>query len=154
MSVLSGNQIRERLRREIDDPNGLCIAPLLKEEQIGTDAVDVHVGNYFLRSRADLIEAYKIGKPEHISYHGKMKVSLTYVGVYEVTTPAGIWPAALFESDFEIKIGPAHVEDIQYIFLAKGVGKVAEVESLNVSALLVYHSNEKTGKLLVEYPQR
>ena len=40
-----------------------------------------------------------------------------------------------------------------YTFFAKGVGKVAEIESLNVSALLIYHSNQKIAKVLAEYPK-
>jgi hypothetical protein len=100
------------------------------------------------------LHAYKVGKADDTVYKGKMKVDLTYIGAYEVTTPAGTFPAVLLEGAFEIHIGPAHVKDVQYAFYAKGVGKVAEVESLNVSALLVYHSNEKTGKVLAEAPKR
>ena len=41
---------------------------------------------------------------------------------------------------------------MQYSFFAKGVGKIAEIESLRVSAILIYHSNEKTAKVLAEKP--
>lgn len=97
--------------------------------------------------------AYKADKPEHVSYTGDMDTTLTYVGAYEVTTPAGIFPAVLMRAEFDIKIGPAKVKDVQYSFYAKGVGKVAEIEALHVSALLIYHSNEKTAKVLAEKPK-
>jgi hypothetical protein len=97
--------------------------------------------------------AYKSDKPDHTSYSGDMDITLTYVGAYEVTTPAGIFPAALMRAEFDIKIGPANVKDVQYSFFAKGVGKVAEIEALKVSALLVYHSSEKTAKVLAEKPK-
>jgi hypothetical protein len=82
-----------------------------------------------------------------------MDTTITYVGAYEVTTPAGTFPAALIRAEFDIKIGPAKVKDVQYSFIAKGVGKVAEIEALKVSALLVYHSNDKTVKILAEKPK-
>jgi hypothetical protein len=97
--------------------------------------------------------AYKSDKPDHVSYTGDMDITLTYVGAYEVTTPAGMFPAILMRAEFDIKIGPAKVKDVQYSFYAKGVGKVAEIEALHVSALLIYHSNEKTAKVLAEKPK-
>jgi hypothetical protein len=100
------------------------------------------------------IESFKTDNPDHVSYHGKLTAKLTYVGQYEVTTPAGSWPAILVRSEFDIKIGPAKVTDTTYIFFAKGIGKIAEIESTNVSALLIYHSNTKVAKLLTKYPKR
>ena len=74
-------------------------------------------------------------------------------GPCDSLTPAGTFPAALMRSEFDIKIGPAKVTDVQYSFFAKGVGKVAEIEALKVSALLIYHSHEKTAKVLAEKPK-
>ena len=98
--------------------------------------------------------AYKLDKPDDTSYTGDIDATLTYVGAYEVTTPAGTWPAALIRSEFDIKIGPAKVTDVQYSFLVKGVGKIAEIEALRVSALFIYHSDDKTAKVLAERPER
>lgn len=96
--------------------------------------------------------AYKIGHPEKTSYTGDMDITFTYVGAYEVHTPAGTFPAALVRAEFDIRIGPAKVKDVQYSFYSKGVGKVAEIEALKVSALLVYHSDDKTAKVLAKMP--
>ena len=100
------------------------------------------------------IEAFKPDRPDHVSYHGKLTAKLSYIGQYEVTTPAGTWPAVLARSEFDIKVGPAKVTDTAYIFFAKGVGKIAEIETTNVSALLIYHSSTKVAKLLTKYPKR
>jgi hypothetical protein len=100
------------------------------------------------------IESFKTDKPDHVSYHGKLSAKISYVGQYEVTTPAGTFPALLMRSEFDIKVGPAKVTDTSYTFYAKGVGKVAELESTFVSALLVYHSDTKVAKLLTKYPKR
>jgi hypothetical protein len=71
-----------------------------------------------------------------------------------VTTPAGTWPAALVRAEFDIKVGPAKVTDTAYMFYAKGIGKIAEIETTHVSALLIYHSSTKVAKLLKSYPKR
>lgn len=99
------------------------------------------------------IEAFKTAKPDHISYRGEMKSKLSYIGAYEVKTPAGTFPAILVKTDFDIKIGPADVSDVMYAFYAKGVGKVAEIESTRVSAVLIYHSTTKVVKVLKSYPK-
>ncbi len=98
--------------------------------------------------------AYKIGHPDHTAYTGDMDIKFTYIGAYEVNTPAGTFPAALVRAEFDIKIGPAKVKDVQYAFYSKGVGKVAEIEALRVSALLIYHSDDKTAKVLAKKPVR
>ena len=95
-----------------------------------------------------------MGHPDKTSYTGTMDVTLTYVGAYEVNTPAGKFPAILMRGEFDIKIGPATVKDVQYSFYSKGVGKVAEVEALRIAALLIYHSNDKTAKVLAKKPKR
>ena len=100
------------------------------------------------------IEAFKTGNPKKISFHGKMTSKVSYVGVYEVKTPAGTWPAILVRAEFDIHVGPAKVSDTAYMFFAKGVGKIAEIEATRVSAVLVYHSNTKVVKILTEYPKR
>jgi hypothetical protein len=99
------------------------------------------------------ISASKLSHPDKVSYSGKMDTTMTYIGAYEVKTPAGTYPAILMRAEFDIKIGPAKVVDVQYSFYSRGVGRIAEVESLKVSALLIYHSNEKTAKILAEKPK-
>ena len=79
------------------------------------------------RTTEGKIEAFKTDKPDHVSYHGKMTSKLSYVGQYEVTTPAGTFETVLIKTDLKIHVGPAHVEDTQYTFFALGVGKVAEI---------------------------
>lgn len=76
-----------------------------------------------------------------------MDSTFTYVGAYAVTTPSGIWPASLLRADFDIRIGPANVKDVQYSLLVRGVGKI---EALRVSALFVYHSRDKTAKVIAK----
>ena len=83
-----------------------------------------------------------------------MTSKLSYVGVYEVKTPAGTWPSILVRAEFDIHVGPAKVSDTAYMFFAKDVGKIAEIEATRVSAVLVYHSNTKVVKVLADCPKR
>jgi hypothetical protein len=100
------------------------------------------------------IESFKTKTPDKVAYTGKMHTELTYVGMYEVTTPAGVFPAILVKYDFVIKIGPAKVTDVMYVFVTKGVGKIAEIETTHVTALLIYNSSTKVAKVLKSYPKR
>jgi hypothetical protein len=100
------------------------------------------------------LHAYKTAKGSDGGYRGKATMNITYVGAYEVTTPAGTWPAVLVETAFTIHLGPAHVDDTTYIFVAPGVGRIAEIEVTNVSALLIYHSHTKIAKVLSALPSR
>jgi hypothetical protein len=98
------------------------------------------------------LQVFKKGKLDDPAYSGTWESDITYEGVYEVTTPAGTFDAALFRDETKIHVGPAHVEDTRYSFIAKGVGKVAAIEHLHISALLIYHSNKRTPVVLVDYP--
>ena len=92
--------------------------------------------------------------PDKVKYTETMKATASYVGVYEVTVPAGTFEALLVRIDVKIHVGPAKVEDTQYLFYAKGVGKVAEVEGQRIAAILIYYSHSKTAKVLASYPER
>jgi hypothetical protein len=96
----------------------------------------------------------KEDEPDKVKYTGSMQATVTYVGAYEVTVPAGTFETILLRIDAKIHVGPAKVEDTQYLFYAKGVGKVAEVEGQRIAAVLIYHSHSKTAKVLTSYPKR
>ncbi len=107
------------------------------------------------QTHENMLRAFKTGQRDKKGgYKGKAINNITYVGAYEVTTPAGTWPAVLVENSFTIKIGPASVSDKVYIFVAPGIGRIAEVEVTNISAILIYHAHTKIAKVLSEYPKR
>ena len=74
------------------------------------------------------------------------------LGAYRITTPAGSYDAALIRWTYQGKVGPAKIDDTQYRFFAEGVGMVASVDKLDISALLVYQDHSKFGKLLARMP--
>lgn len=98
------------------------------------------------------LDVFEKGKLDEPKYTGTWSSDVTYEGAYEVTVPAGTFEAALLRHDDKIHVGPAHIEDTRYSLIAKGVGKVAGIEHLHISALMIYHSNTRTPVVLVEYP--
>jgi len=92
--------------------------------------------------------------PNKVAYHGTMNATRTYVGAYELKTPAGRFDACLLMDDYELKVGPAKVKDQRYSFFAPGVGKVAEVEGMRVSAVLIINIHQATAKVLAKYPKQ
>jgi hypothetical protein len=99
------------------------------------------------------VEVSDLSSPEVVSHKGMLEVTYSYLGAYEVTTPAGAYDAALIRWTYKGEVGPAKVDDTQYRFFAENVGMVASVEKLDVSALLVYQNHPKVGKLLVRIPE-
>lgn len=94
------------------------------------------------------VNVYDLDDPDDLEYKGTLDLTLSYVGAYKVTVPAGTFDAALLRWHYKGKIGPASVDDIQARFVARDVGMVAAAEKLDVAALLIYNDNTKVGKVL------
>jgi hypothetical protein len=99
------------------------------------------------------VKVYDLSDPHDVSHEGMLDVTYSYVGAYQITTPAGSYDAALIRWTYNGKIGPAKIEDSQYRFFAENVGMVASVDKLDVSALFVYHAHKKFGKVLAQAPE-
>jgi len=96
------------------------------------------------------VSVYDLKDPTDLKYKGRLKVTHTYVGAYEVTVPAGRYETVLIRSSYEGKVGPAHVADGGYVFYAQGVGIVASLERMHVTAFLFYDKRTKTPKVLLK----
>ena len=95
------------------------------------------------------IRVYDLHDPTDEKYKGHLRVTHTYVGAYEVLVPAGKYQTILIKSSYTGKVGPASVNDVGYMFYAKGVGIVACVERSHVAAFLFYDKKTKTPKILL-----
>ena len=98
------------------------------------------------------VNVYDLTDTSDLEHEGKLDVTLTYVGAYKVTVPAGTYDAALLFWEFHGKIGPASVDDIQARFVAPDVGMVAAAEKRDIAAFLIYNDNTKVGKVLAQKP--
>ena len=98
------------------------------------------------------VKVYDLSDPNEVSHSGSLNVTYSYVGAYKVTVPAGTYDAALLKWDYEGEIGPASISDVQYRLVANDVGMVASIDKLKVHAMLIYHKNTTSGKVLVSKP--
>jgi hypothetical protein len=99
------------------------------------------------------VKVSDLSSPQDVEHEGTLDVTYSYIGAYQITTPAGSYDAALIKWAYSGKVGPASVEDTQYRFFADQVGMVASVDKLDVSAFLLYKKHTKFGKVLAQAPQ-
>ena len=104
------------------------------------------------RSSSVGVQVSDLSDPSEVSHTGTLAVTYSYLGAYKVTTPAGVYDAALIKWAYKGEVGPAKVDDTQYQLFAPKVGMVASVDKLEVSALFLYHSHSKFGKVLAQTP--
>lgn len=100
------------------------------------------------------VKVYDLSDPSDLEHTGSLEMTLTYVGAYRITVPAGTFDAVFTHTVLAGKVGPASVHDEQYIFFAKGVGIVASIEQEDISALFLYHQDSKVGKVLVSRDEK
>jgi hypothetical protein len=86
--------------------------------------------------------------PTSRDYSGSLNATYTYVGTYQMTVPAGTFPAVLMRLEYDGKVGPAHTKDRAYYFFAPQVGVVAMISQEDVEAFWVIHIDTKSGKVL------
>jgi hypothetical protein len=94
------------------------------------------------------VKVYDLDDPADVEHKGTLDLTLTYVGAYKVTVPAGTFDAALLRWEYKGKVGPATIEDIQARFVAPNVGVVAMANKRDIAAMLVYNDHSKIGKVL------
>lgn len=101
------------------------------------------------RSYAQTVSVNYLDDPSDQRYSGAVHGTYTYVGTYQVTVPAGTFPAVLFRVFCEGKVGPAQTQNTGYNFFAPGVGMVAMILQEDVSAFWIFNIDSITGKVLM-----
>jgi hypothetical protein len=101
------------------------------------------------RTYSQQVSVNYLDDPTDQRYSGSVNGSYTYVGTYQVTVPAGTFPAILFRVFCEGKVGPAHTQNTGYNFFAPGVGVVAMILQEDVSAFWIFNIDSTTGKVLM-----
>jgi hypothetical protein len=140
------------------DPNGSLICYASQDNQEGvisrfTPAQPILLAGMApgeTRKFASDVSVSDLSSSDVETHHGRLNIEFTYMGVYRLRVPAGEFDAVLVKARMTGKIGPADVEDTIYRFFAKGHGFVAQVETEDVSAVLIYHEKTRIGKVLVE----
>ena len=86
--------------------------------------------------------------PADQRYAGTLSGDFTYVGTYQLTVPAGSWPAILLRLKVSGKVGPASTEDTAYYFFAPNLGMIAMISQEDVEAFWIVHVDSRMGKVL------
>ena len=100
------------------------------------------------RKYSQTVAVNYLDDPTSRDYSGSLDATYTYLGTYQVTVPAGTFPAVLMRLKYKGKVGPAHTEDLAYYFFAPQVGVVAMISQEDVEAFWVIHIDTKSGKVL------
>jgi len=100
------------------------------------------------RSLTQKVSVNYLDDPTDQRYSGALTGTYTYVGTYQLTVPAGSYPALLVRLKYAGKVGPANTEDTAYYFFAPGVGVVAMISQEDVEAFWIIHIDTTTGKVL------
>jgi hypothetical protein len=101
------------------------------------------------RTYTQLVSVSYLDDPSDQRYSGSIHGTYTYVGTYQITVPAGAFPAVLFRVKCEGKVGPAPTQNTGYNFFAPGVGMVAMILEEDVTAFWLFNIDSTTGKVLV-----
>jgi len=101
------------------------------------------------RNYTQQVSVNYLDDPSDQRYSGSINGAYTYLGTYQVTVPAGTFPAVLFRVKCEGKVGPAHTVNTGYNFFAPGVGMVAMILEEDVTAFWLFNIDSTTGKVLM-----
>jgi hypothetical protein len=101
------------------------------------------------RTYTQLVSVSYLDDPSDQRYSGSINGAYTYIGTYQITVPAGTFPAVLFRVKCEGRVGPAHTQNTGYNFFAPGVGMVAMILEEDVTAFWLFNIDSTTGKVLV-----
>jgi hypothetical protein len=101
------------------------------------------------RTYSQQVSVNYLDDPSDQKYSGTINGTYTYIGTYQVTVPAGTFPAVLFRVKCEGKVGPAHTQNTGYNLFAPGVGMVAMILEEDVTAFWLFNIDSTTGKVLM-----
>ncbi|HEY8154924.1 MAG TPA: hypothetical protein VII72_12420 [Myxococcota bacterium] len=137
-------------------PEGDLVMPAVTDSDEGVIVVTTPANPFVLegmtpgesRPLSQKVSVNYLDDPTDQRYAGSLTGTYTYVGNYQLTVPAGSFPALLIRLDYSGKVGPAHTQDTAYYFFAPGVGVVAMISQEDVEAYWIIHIDTTTGKVL------
>lgn len=106
------------------------------------------------RESAASVGIFGGAKPNQIIHSASLDLTLTYVGAYRVTVPAGIYDAILLRAHTTGMIDTTEIDDVQYRLLAAGIGTIAEVGNQALGARLDPNDHSRIGRILLAAPQQ
>ncbi len=104
------------------------------------------------RNFSQTVSVNYLDDPAAQDYAGSLTGTYAYLGRYQVTVPAGSYPAIVMRVTCEGKIGPAHTQDMAYYLFSPGVGVVAMVSQEDAEAFWIIHLDSSSGRVLAAAP--
>ena len=134
---------------------GDLVMPAVSDSDEGVVAVSTPANPFVLagiepgesRTFAQTVSVNYLDDPTRRDWGGYLNATYTYVGTYQVTVPAGTYPAVLLRFAYQGKVGPADVSYTAWYFFARDIGLVAMVTMEDVSAFWIYHVDTTAGKV-------
>src|SRR5438874_1238532 len=74
--VVSRKELSRRLNLPIDASDALVVTPVLNDDQIGADCIDLRLGTEFLLSRSDRLAANTPGHAQGSEYQRRVHIPL------------------------------------------------------------------------------
>lgn len=102
------------------------------------------------KDRTISVQVHDIDQPTVVTHTGSLNCTYEVLGAFKVTSPAGVFDTVGIRVKYKGTVGPASVEDANYLFFAKGVGPVAMRFRSHISAFLVYNKSDKQSLLLAK----
>lgn len=100
------------------------------------------------RSFTQKVSVNYLDDPTDQRFSGSLSGTFTYLGTYEVTVPAGTFPAVVMRVTCRGKVGPADTQDMAYYVFAPGVGVVAMISQEDAEAFWIIHIDSSSGRVL------
>ena len=131
---------------EVDHPTG-SIATFKPEEPVclvqGAPGAPV---------RASIeVSVSSVDDPDTTTHQGTLECVYEVLGAFTVTTPAGEFPTTCIRTSYRGSVGPAEIDDAQYVFYDPRLGPVAIRSFDHVKAMIVYDKTQKASLLLKRY---
>ena len=97
------------------------------------------------------VSVSSVDDPDTTTHQGTLECVYEVLGAFAVTTPAGEFQTTCIRTSYRGSVGPAEIDDAQYVFYAPRIGPVAIRSFDHVKAMIVYDKTQKASLLLKQY---
>ncbi|MEC9234504.1 MAG: hypothetical protein VX403_11395 [Planctomycetota bacterium] len=97
------------------------------------------------------VSVSSVDDPDKTTHQGTLECVYEVLGAFTVNSPAGKFQTTCIRTSYRGSVGPAEIDDAQYVFFAPRLGPVAIRSFDHVKAMIVYDKTQKASLLLKQY---
>ena len=131
---------------EVDHPTG-SIATFKPDEPVWL----VHADPGATVRSSIQVSVSSVDDPDKTTHQGTLECVYEVLGAFTVNAPAGAFQTTCIRTSYRGSVGPAEIDDAQYVFYAPRLGPVAIRSFDHVTAMIVYDKTRKASLLLKRY---